>query len=130
MYNIRTCTCTCVYCVSIVYAIIVFKRASFEDSSSRGKSADRRHDAGLQRRTSLPSPMVDVGDFSLWSILRKNIGESSDHVHVHVHVHVHGTCMHHVYYYMYLCVQAHVNVRCALCYYSISVHSTHKGMLS
>ena len=27
------------------------------------------------RRTQLPSAMVDVGDFSLWSLLRKNIGK-------------------------------------------------------
>ena len=33
-----------------------------------------------QRRTKLPCPVPDMADFSLWSILRKNIGTASGHV--------------------------------------------------
>ena len=39
------------------------------------KPLDQSHDPEVKRRTQLPSPRVDVGDFSLWTILRKNIGK-------------------------------------------------------
>ena len=38
-------------------------------------SVEQKGEGGMQRRSILPSTMADVGDFSLWSILRKNIGE-------------------------------------------------------
>ena len=36
---------------------------------------DHPSELGVKRRTKLPYPVVDVGDFSLWSFLRKNIGQ-------------------------------------------------------
>ena len=37
---------------------------------------DQPSELGVKRRTKLPYPVVDVGDFSLWSFLRKNIGQN------------------------------------------------------
>ena len=37
---------------------------------------DHPSELGVKRRTKLPYPVVDVGDFSLWSFLRKNIGQN------------------------------------------------------
>lgn len=43
---------------------------------SKAPSEDVREEVEVhQRRTKLPCSMQDTGDFSLWSILRKNIGQ-------------------------------------------------------
>ena len=40
-------------------------------------SPNQPSELGVKRRTKLPCPVVDIGDFSLWSFLRKNIGQNS-----------------------------------------------------
>ena len=43
---------------------------------SKAPSEDVKEEVEVrQRRTKLPCQMQDMGDFSLWSILRKNIGK-------------------------------------------------------
>ena len=47
------------------------------DLSSHDTSPDpglQREQKGVVRRRKLPAPIADTADFSLWSLLRKNIG--------------------------------------------------------